>query len=516
MDSREVEQIAVVQLAEKLISTVVRAFFDDEKVLLIDTLFRLKYVRDKDDDLGARLGLSPKQVRSALAELRQEGLCDQEFMPDELQRGRNTAYWYVDLRRAVGFIRLRVHFIQKRLREAEKREMALQTYICPQCGNTFSVLEIQKLLNGSKGFCCSHCCPNDVHTTCSRDTPYSLRDNDNHQRLEAATKGLTQFKEQLSESTLPGLERAGIIQMVKQLHNKAIPSNLPSELRDRGVEGNVGQYGDGASRLARFQDDTFSLHSQYAESSRLKERNAMGTRAMYRGGERYMELISTKNALGQEVLVQIEDNSDDDEELGSIGLISARREKIRAQDEAATAAEEKKKARKSAPEFLSGSRIASKYTAAIRANGNREELQRTDEEEGTKDIQRQDGAAAVCVKPEPKTEPSHETLSAAKNKPDLKTELERQEQQLVNNNNCNVEPNGQYGDEIWMDAANRDGDDQDVLEARIKKKAPCFLIGQREIGLTEVTENDLALMSKEQYEEYYAATTSIGGKRKLS
>ncbi len=62
MDSREVEQIAVVQLAEKLVSTVVRAFFDDEKVLLIDTLFRLKYVRDKDDDLGARLGLSPKQV----------------------------------------------------------------------------------------------------------------------------------------------------------------------------------------------------------------------------------------------------------------------------------------------------------------------------------------------------------------------------------------------------------------------------------------------------------------------
>ncbi len=66
-----------------------------------------------------------------------------------------------------------------------------------------------------------------------------------------------------------------------------------------------------------------------------------------------------------------------------------------------------------------------------------------------------------------------------------------------------------------MDATNGDGDDQDV-EARNKKKAPCFLIGQREIGLTEVTENDLALMSKEQYEAYYAATTSIGGKRKLS
>ncbi len=38
------------------------------------------------------------------------------------------------------------------------------------------------------------------------------------------------------------------------------------------------------------QDDTFSLHSQYAESSRIKERDAMETRAMYRGGDRSMEV----------------------------------------------------------------------------------------------------------------------------------------------------------------------------------------------------------------------------------
>ncbi len=66
-----------------------------------------------------------------------------------------------------------------------------------------------------------------------------------------------------------------------------------------------------------------------------------------------------------------------------------------------------------------------------------------------------------------------------------------------------------------MHAANGD-DDQDVVEVKNNQNAPCFLIGQQEIGLTEVTKNDLALMSKKQYEEYYAATNSIGGKRKLS
>ncbi len=90
----------------------------------------------------------------------------------------------------------------------------------------------------------------------------------------------------------------------------------------------------------------------------------------------------------------------------------------------------------SAPEFLSGSRIASKHTPAIKANGNREELQGNHEEEGTKDIRRQNSVAAtVRVKPELKTEPSHETLSAAKNKSDFKTELERQKQQLANDDN---------------------------------------------------------------------------------
>ncbi len=40
-------------------------------------------------------------------------------------------YWYVDLRRAVDIIRLRVHIIQKRLREAETRLLNLPTYFTP-------------------------------------------------------------------------------------------------------------------------------------------------------------------------------------------------------------------------------------------------------------------------------------------------------------------------------------------------------------------------------------------------
>ena len=58
----DIEQIQILQQSEKLVAAIVRAFFNDESILVVDTLIREKYLKDKDDDLGARLGLQPKQV----------------------------------------------------------------------------------------------------------------------------------------------------------------------------------------------------------------------------------------------------------------------------------------------------------------------------------------------------------------------------------------------------------------------------------------------------------------------
>src|SRR5687767_30011 len=101
------------------------------------------------------------QVRAVLTRLQLEGLVRTEEMLDEYSGGRKANYWYVDYRHAVNVIRLRIYLMQKRLQEQEKAELARQTYACPQCGATFGVLEIQKLVNGARGFCCSHCCDMD-------------------------------------------------------------------------------------------------------------------------------------------------------------------------------------------------------------------------------------------------------------------------------------------------------------------------------------------------------------------
>lgn len=75
--------------AEALISTVARAFYSDDCVMLIDVLLRDKYLRD--DDMAPRLSLPAKQLRRTLQFLEEEMLVKHELVDDLAMGGsQNT------------------------------------------------------------------------------------------------------------------------------------------------------------------------------------------------------------------------------------------------------------------------------------------------------------------------------------------------------------------------------------------------------------------------------------------
>lgn len=88
--------------------------------------FFSRYIKDKDEDLGSRLNLQPKQVRSALAELLAEGFAAKEMMSDEIYSGRSSNYWYIDLRHAVNVILLRVFEMKEILSQRQEAKAAHQ------------------------------------------------------------------------------------------------------------------------------------------------------------------------------------------------------------------------------------------------------------------------------------------------------------------------------------------------------------------------------------------------------
>ncbi|CAM9398080.1 unnamed protein product, partial [Ectocarpus fasciculatus] len=274
----DMNAIMALQKAERLVATIARAFYTDNTVLVVDTLIREKYIKDKDEELGSRLNLQPKQVRSALAELLAEGFAAKEMMSDEIYSGRSSNYWYIDLRHAVNVILLRVFQMKEILSQRQEAKAAHQTYVCPRCHEKFEVMDIYRLSNGDRSFCCSHCCPNDDHSGCKKGSGYTLEESNDKKGLDSVTALIGQLNEQLGESTDPTVPRESIFELVHSLRDIVVPSNLPSQLRQRGMGGQ--QRGDVSSAHARFQDDFH--HRGRAADKAAAERGAAGGRGSSR------------------------------------------------------------------------------------------------------------------------------------------------------------------------------------------------------------------------------------------
>jgi transcription initiation factor IIE alpha subunit len=460
------------------------------------------------------------QVRAYLARLEEEGLVRQEEMPDEFSGGRKANYWYVDYRHAVNVIRLRVHLMQKKLREQEQKELARQTYKCPQCDATFTVLEIQRLVNGARGFCCSHCCENDVHTTCVKG-PHSLQDFDNRETLRAVTAEYKELKEQLGGSADEGCSRASIFDLLKVLHDKPVPSNTPSELRARGVGGRSGQHG--AARLARFQDDRFSMHAVYAAN---QQQGAAGSAAAAASAAHY-----SRNVHGHEVVVEIEVNSSDEEEGGSAfrgGLPSKRTLKRKAEEDAAVAAAEVRRAKKIAPAFLRGSRIsgsghsAADDYAADAAAAAAATAAAGDSAQAAAGRVLAAAAAAEAAAAERKAlfdaalAKQHAALgsSAADNEEDDDTQWEYADEANGYADN-GYTGNGYTGNAAAAAAAAAAGAGASANSGVQQQQQQQYysgimfeLLNSRTVALEDVTIDDVEAMTADQYKQYYAATAT--------
>jgi transcription initiation factor TFIIE subunit alpha len=86
--------------AEALIATVARAFYEDDAICLMDVLLRDKYLRD--DDMGPRLSLQPKQLRKTLQFLQDEHMVKFEEVDDLAQGGSQASkFWYIDYNSAL-------------------------------------------------------------------------------------------------------------------------------------------------------------------------------------------------------------------------------------------------------------------------------------------------------------------------------------------------------------------------------------------------------------------------------
>ncbi|KAL7463317.1 hypothetical protein ACHAXS_003691 [Conticribra weissflogii] len=343
--------------AETLISTVARAFYDDDAVCLIDILLRDKFLRD--DDMAPRLSLPARQLRRTLQFLEEEHLVKHELVDDLAMGGsQNTKFWYIDYNHAVHVIRLRVHLLQKKLAEEELRARSSSLYLCPGygrrvCNGRYGEQDAQQIVDPESGlFLCREC----VRAYANHPNPpdkneYTLKLLDNQKELKSAMDNLRRVKVQLSgkvDFLQKGQEqqqtlRLGVFDLLQKVNGGRsfnshypsfgsnavsnssghgggnsnvtsaylpITSNLPSENIAMGI-GSTRLAGTGrtAGNLLKKLVKKGIVSADGSDNVNGNNQNGGATRRGIRSGnglEQEDELTFLKNAMGQEVGFELE------------------------------------------------------------------------------------------------------------------------------------------------------------------------------------------------------------------
>lgn len=287
--------------AEALISAVARAFYEDDAICLIDVLLRDKYLRD--DDMGPRLSLQPRQLRKTLQFLQEEHIVKFEEVDDLAQGGsQQTKFWYIDYNQAVHTIRLRLFLLKQKLEKAELAARSSSFYLCPnykekRCNGRYTEEEAQTVVDPNSGlFLCQECAlafENSVDPP-AKET-YTLKLVDNAQDLKLAIDNKRRFNVQLSGKMIGSEQiRPSIYDLAQKVRVKGkgpLTSNLPSENFALGI---------GSKRLAG-TGRTAGIKARKRAQLHQTNTAAVGTTSRKDDSE-----IFLKNAIGQEIKLVVE------------------------------------------------------------------------------------------------------------------------------------------------------------------------------------------------------------------
>ncbi|GFF28798.1 transcription initiation factor IIE subunit alpha [Aspergillus udagawae] len=144
-------------LANTLIRTVVRAFYETRHILIVDALFIHSVLHA--EDLAFLLGMQQKDLRKLCAKLREDRLIavsTRAEIRDGSTRPVNREYYYIPLHPVVDAIKFKVSRLTSTIKAQYTPSEERKEYVCLRCGAEWTELDVLSLYS-DEGFECQNC-----------------------------------------------------------------------------------------------------------------------------------------------------------------------------------------------------------------------------------------------------------------------------------------------------------------------------------------------------------------------
>ncbi|KAI2787890.1 hypothetical protein POX_f08272 [Penicillium oxalicum] len=144
-------------LANTLIRSVARAFYETRHILIVDALFLHSVLHA--EDLAFLMGMQQKDLRKLCARLREDrliGVSTRAEIRDGATRPVNREYYYIPLHPVIDAIKYKVSRLTSTIKEQYTPSEERKEYMCPRCLSEWTELDVLSLVS-DEGFECQNC-----------------------------------------------------------------------------------------------------------------------------------------------------------------------------------------------------------------------------------------------------------------------------------------------------------------------------------------------------------------------
>ncbi|KAG5642730.1 hypothetical protein DXG03_002275 [Asterophora parasitica] len=306
-----------------LVQHVSRAFYEPKYTIILDQLSRHPVL--KDDDLAGRMGLQPKELNKVIAVLSNDCLVKiyrQNELKEGAQRSVGKQYYYIDYEYFCNVVKWRIAKMRHIIDSSLRNELDNKGYICPQCKQSYSPLEADKLMDFTLGALICEICHAEVVD--NENAESVLGSKDRMQRFNHQMRFIREGLQKSEAMTLPAFDVAAWVKNNLTDAEKQEASQDGSGLKVAGSDGNRKE-DDGIGIMMSMDKD---------ESTRKMERDAQAEMKRQQNALPAWHLKSTitgdLTALGVKENARTESNGNgttsNDDILRGLGVIGARPE----------------------------------------------------------------------------------------------------------------------------------------------------------------------------------------------
>ncbi len=139
-----------------LVQKVMRGFYPIEHVIVVDLLIRKQLI--KEDEIIDLLKFERKHLRAILALLKSDKLIKIKLRMETGVDGKASRqnYYYINYKAFVNVVKYKLDHMRKKI-ELEERDLTSRaSFVCNDCQNTFTDLEVHQLFDATTGELRSH------------------------------------------------------------------------------------------------------------------------------------------------------------------------------------------------------------------------------------------------------------------------------------------------------------------------------------------------------------------------